>query len=147
MANDFVNTITTSNGTTYDVQDKRLTVTAADAGKVVSVDSNGNLSLVNPSGGTQLYEHILNLIGDNYYKIIVVVNASPTPVTLDTFDYQVILNSFNAWETTMNRKVVSAHANGSKHKLVGFVITDSGIAELAPDYPVITEFFDTVRPL
>ena len=55
MANDFVNTITTNDGTTYDVQDKRLEVTAADAGKVVSVDSNGNLSLV--SGGTKLYRH------------------------------------------------------------------------------------------
>lgn len=50
MANDFVNTITTSNGTTYDVQDKRLTATAADAGKVVIVDANGNLVLEEPSG-------------------------------------------------------------------------------------------------
>ena len=64
MANDFVKTITTATGTTYDLQDARLTVTAADAGKVVSVDSNGNLSLTTPSGGTKLYQH--NLTGKLY---------------------------------------------------------------------------------
>lgn len=61
MKNDFVNTITTSNGTTYDVQDKRLTVTAADAGKVVSVDENGNLTLSEPSSGTKLYCHEVHI--------------------------------------------------------------------------------------
>lgn len=55
MANDFVKTITTAAGTTYDIQDARLTVTAADAGKVVSVDENGNLMLV--GSGTKLYKH------------------------------------------------------------------------------------------
>ena len=60
MPNDFVNTITTQSGITYDVQDKRLTVTTADAGKVVAVDNNGNLSLITPSGGTKLYEHRLS---------------------------------------------------------------------------------------
>ena len=61
MPNDFVNTITTKDGTTYNVQDKRLTVTAADAGKVVSVDSNGNLSLTTPSSGTKLYRHLITI--------------------------------------------------------------------------------------
>ena len=84
MANDFVNTITTSNGTTYDVQDKRLTVTAADAGKVISVDSNGNLSLTTPTGGTKLYRHQFGL-----FEVI----------SLDSFNYMSgndIINSFLA---------------------------------------------------
>jgi len=47
MANDFVNKVTLENGTTYDVQDARLVVTSADAGKVISVDENGNIVLKN----------------------------------------------------------------------------------------------------
>ena len=45
MPNDYVNKMITQSGTEYDIHDKRLTVTAADAGKVVSVDSNGDLTL------------------------------------------------------------------------------------------------------
>jgi len=39
-------------------QDK-IVATSADAGKVVTVDSEGNLSLTNPSAGTKLYRHVV----------------------------------------------------------------------------------------
>ena len=81
MANDFVNTITTSNGTTYDVQDKRLTVTAADAGKVVAVDSNGDLSLITPSGGTKLYKHKLSITHSSGGTNITVLSTLATQIT------------------------------------------------------------------
>ena len=85
MANDFVNTITTKDGTIYNVQDKRLEVTAADAGKVVSVDNNGNLTLSEPSAGTQLYLHTIPVEnGMEVSDTLVVLSTSPTPATADS---------------------------------------------------------------
>ena len=81
MANDFVNTITTKDGTTYNVQDKRLEVTAADAGKIVSVNEQGELTLVSaPTSGTQLYQHIIELEvtseGESYTATLRLINTS-----------------------------------------------------------------------
>ena len=77
MTNDYVNKITLNDGTEFDIHDKRLEVTISDAGKVVAVDSSGNLSLVNaPSGGTKLYKHMLN----NHLDDIVIVSKSSTPI-------------------------------------------------------------------
>ena len=81
MANNFVNTITTKDGTTYDVQDKRLTVTAEDAGKVVAVDSNGNLSLTTPSGGTKLYLHFITVSRTGGQDFIYLVNRRANAYT------------------------------------------------------------------
>lgn len=92
MANDFVNTITTSSGTTYDVQDKRLTVTAADAGKVVSVDENSNLTLTTlSSGGTRLFKHKLSNSG-NYLEVISVCGL---PFNNANMDYKLNIISCN----------------------------------------------------
>lgn len=87
MSNDYVKTITTSDGTTYDIRDARLIVTAADAGKVVIVDSSGNLTLSEISGGTKLYKHEVS-VGASYeeYKFEF-VSTDKTPFTSSTFNY------------------------------------------------------------
>lgn len=99
MANDFINTITTKDGITYDVQDKRLEVTAADVGKVVSVDESGNLTLT--SGGTKLYKHSIKGLGSfgggNSY---VVINDDPNPVTNESAVFTIMPmynNNINAF--------------------------------------------------
>ena len=63
MPNDFVNTITTSSGTTYDIHDKRVD---------------------NLSGGTQLYAHVIGpfpVSGPPVPMYLLIINTSSTPIT------------------------------------------------------------------
>ena len=135
MANDFVNTITTSNGTTYDVQDKRLTVTAADAGKVVSVDENGNLSLITPSSGTKLYRHLITI---NETIKIIVISAQQSQYTRGEITD---IEHFNIVTMYYNNKLCTYMKTG-----IGLEITDC-MGNSTTVTAEITSFTDTVTAL
>lgn len=67
-------------GKVYDIHDTRLEVTEADVGKVVSVNEEGELTLVDaPSGGTKLYRHELH--NQNYTISGYFIDANPNTPT------------------------------------------------------------------
>lgn len=91
---DFVNKIKKGEKT-FEIQDSRLEVTVADAGKMVSVDEEGNLSLVPaPSGGTKLYLHLLQLSQDSHFpsnaKYLYIVTNFDTPINMENIENLVI---------------------------------------------------------
>jgi hypothetical protein len=95
MANDFINTITTKDGTAYDVQDKRLTVTAADVGKVVAVDENGNLTLTRRNA--KLYQHRISFDAANTNAGSLIRTPITTIYIISTYP-----NAYGFYELTAN---------------------------------------------
>lgn len=74
----YVDQIQDKEGTLHDIHDKRLSVTAADVGKVVSVDENGDIALI--EGGTKLYKHVIPLVNSTD-------NVTLTIISTDGNDY------------------------------------------------------------
>lgn len=73
----FVNKIKTKDGSEYNIQDQRLSVTPEDAGKMVAVNESGELTLVDvPSGGTKLYKHAISFGNMGFQFSIITTNAN-----------------------------------------------------------------------
>lgn len=84
----YVDQIQDKEGTLHDIQDKRLVASAEDVGKIVSVNENGQLVLV--ENNAKLYRHVLKCEpSQGYYKTITFINSVATPydVTSHGFSY------------------------------------------------------------
>lgn len=70
-----------------DTKQDKIVATSADVGKLVGVDSNGNLTLVEaPSGGTKLYKHQISLSGNINSSLIIISNSSTQRLNFDSLD-------------------------------------------------------------
>lgn len=168
----YVNQIQDKEQETHDIHDKRLTVSIEDVGKVVGVNEDGQLALLEVSGGTKLYQHFIvtdyyiSGSGDSGERLaFLVTNASSESIieseASSTFtNFRVMLYSrsvdvkvgycrFGSWsQPLINMLYINAYSQTARAMNISMIKYDTTQNEFAyVTFENVAIVSDTVTPL